>query len=231
MDLHVGIINQSTEVNDEDVARHTPNLEYQVRRHFEPLWGIGASVEFFPRGRVPRKYMRLVLLDTSDEADFLGYHDLTPHGRAQSKVFCKGLGRRWTVTASHEILEMLADRYVNKAAARELENGDMRLYSMEVCDPVQEQTYRIGRTEVCNFVTEAWFYPEQRRWSMYDYLKKLRAPFTLARGGYITVYTFGDGKGWHDLTCEDEDYVLRPRIGSRRERRRVPQHLLRKSKR
>jgi hypothetical protein len=230
MDLHIGIINKTTEISDDDVARHTPNLEAQVRNHFEPLWGIGCRVEFFPNANVPQEYMRLVLLDTSDEADYLGYHDLTPWGRAQSKVFCKGLGKRWTVTASHEILEMLADRYVNKAACHELENGDMRLYCVEVCDPVQEQTYTIGPTEVSNFVTEAWFYPETRRWSMYDYLKKLNGPFKLAPGGYITVYTFGDGKGWHDLTCDDEEYVKRPRLGSRRERRRVPQHLLRKSK-
>jgi hypothetical protein len=229
MDLRIGILNKSKEVSDKEVARHTPYLEAQVREHFEPLWGIGAGVEFFPNKGVPRNYMRLVLLDTSDEADAEGYHDLTPYGRAQSKVFCKGLGKRWTVTASHEILEMIADRYVNKAAVEELPKGGMRLYAVEVCDPVQEQTYKIGPTEVSNFVTEAWFYPAQRKWSMYDYLKTLKAPFTLAKGGYISVYTFGDGKGWHDLTCDDEEYVKRPRIGSRRERRRVPQHMLRKS--
>src|SRR5215510_15489817 len=128
MDLRIGIINKSKEVKDEQVARHTPNLELQVREHFEPLWGIGSRVEFFEDGRVPRDYMRLVLLDTSDDAEYLGYHDLTAYGRAQSKVFCKGLGKKWTVTASHEILEMIADRYVNKVATLELPNGDMRLY-------------------------------------------------------------------------------------------------------
>lgn len=231
MDLKIGIINKSEEVSDENVARHTPALQAQVRQHFEPLWGIGADVEFFPHGGVPADHMRLVLLDTSDQADYLGYHDLTPSGRAQSKVFCKGVGQKWTVTASHEILEMIADRYANKVAALELPSGGMRLYCIEVCDPVQEQSYSIGHTEVANFVTEAWFYPTHRKWSMYDYLKKLSAPFTLARGGYITVYTFGDGKGWHDITCEDEEYKFRPRVGSRRERRRIPQHLLRKSQR
>jgi hypothetical protein len=230
MDLRIGIINKSKSVSDEEVAWHAPNLELQVRDHFEPFWGIGSSVEFFPRGRVPENYMRLILLDTSDEADFLGYHDLTPFGRAQSKVFCKGLGKKWTVTASHEILEMIADRYVNKVATHELDDGTMRLYAVEVCDPVQEQTYKIGKTEVSNFVTEAWFYPPQRQWSMYDFMKTLKKPFTLAKGGYISVYTFGDGKGWHDLTCDDEDYTRRPRVGSRRERRRVPQHMLLRSK-
>ena len=230
MELRIGIINESKEVSDKEVALHTPDLQTQVTEHFQPLWGIGASVEFFPRRRVPQNYMRLVLLDTSDEADYLGYHDLTPSGRAQSKVFCKGIGKKWTVTASHEILEMIADRYVNKAATLELPGGGMRLYSIEVCDPVQEQTYFIGHTEVSNFVTEAWYYPPQRKWSMYDFLKKLKAPFTLARGGYISVYTFGDGKGWHDLTRSEEQHMMkRPRVGSRRERRRLPQHMLQKS--
>jgi hypothetical protein len=229
MELRIAIINETSVVKDDDVAKATPDLQTQVTEHFAPLWGIGASVEFFPKRRAPTDYMRLVLLDTADDADFLGYHDLTPSGRAQSKVFCKGMGKKWTMTASHEILEMLADRYVNKIASLELEDGGMRLYSIEVCDPVQEQTYRIGPTEVSNFVTEAWFYPAQRKWSMYDYLKKLKTPFTLARGGYITVYTFGDGKGWHDLTHNQENLTKRARVGSRRERRRVPQHLLRKS--
>lgn len=231
MELKIGIINKSSEVTDKEVARHTPNLEVQVREHFAPLWGIGSTVEFFPNGRVPQTYMRIVLLDTSDEAEFLGYHDLTPSGRAQSKVFCKGLGKKWTVTASHEILEMIADRYVNKAVTLELKNGDMRLYAVEVCDPVQEQSYWIGRTEVSNFVTEAWFYPAQKKWSQYDYMKKLHAPFTLSRGGYVSVYSFGDGKGWHDLTCDDKEYAKRARVGSRRERRRIPQHMMRRSTR
>lgn len=230
MDLKIGIINRSKEVSDEDAARHTAALQAQVRNDFEPLWGVGADVEFFTGDKVPDNYMRLVLLDTSDDADFLGFHDLTPAGCAQSKVFCKGLGEAWTVTASHEILEMIADRYVNKVAALELPDGNMRLYCIEVCDPVQDQSYSIGHTKVSNFVTEAWFYPSHRKWSQYDFLKKLSDPFTLARGGYITVYTFGDGKGWHDITCEDEEYKFRPRVGSRRERRRIPQHLLRKSK-
>jgi len=50
-----------------------------------------------------------VILDDSDQAGALGYHDLTSDGLPIGKVFAASdlkAGTSWTVTASHELLEM-----------------------------------------------------------------------------------------------------------------------------
>ena len=64
--------------------------------------------------------------------------------------------------------------------------GDRRLWSREVCDPVQENTYAIEaggmHVAVSNFVLPAYFNPAAP--GPYDHLGVLSKPFTLAKGGY-----------------------------------------------
>ena len=58
----------------------------------------------------------LSILDNTDRAGVLGHHDLTPDGLPVGKSFAgtdKHYGHSWTVTASHELLEMLADPDIN----------------------------------------------------------------------------------------------------------------------
>lgn len=86
-------------------------LQFQVTHHFSPAWGITADLNFITKGRVPRKKAwQIVILDNSDQAGALGYHDMTKDGLPIGKVFAKTdqrYGLKWSVTASHEILEML----------------------------------------------------------------------------------------------------------------------------
>ena len=48
--------------------------------------------------------------------------------------------------------------------------------------------------------------------------------FESIKGGYIGTYDVKSGGGWHQITAEGgpNKYEMRPRIGSRRERRRTP---------
>jgi hypothetical protein len=62
-----------------------------------------------------------------------------------------------------------------------------RLYALEVADPVEAGTYRIGDITVSNFVLPSWFDPGAP--GPYDQLGALRAPFALDDGGYAIVAT------------------------------------------
>ena len=76
-----------------------------------PIWGVDADLVFVPLGEKPPKGdWWVVILDDSDEGGALGYHDVTDEGLPLGKVFAGTdilYGISWTVTASHEILEML----------------------------------------------------------------------------------------------------------------------------
>ncbi len=118
--IQVSVINASTVLTDDQVKVALPALQTQVRRDFAPAWGVDADLSFVPQGSkpVPGSWW-LVILDNSDQAGALGYHDLTEEGLPLGKVFAgtdKHYGNEWTVTASHELLEMLGDPDVNLTA-------------------------------------------------------------------------------------------------------------------
>src|SRR6266571_4314023 len=74
----------------------------------------------------------LVILDTSDVADALGYHDFTPAGRPIGKVFAQSDimdNLEWTVTASHELLEMLADPDIVRTVFVQETNTSGKIYA------------------------------------------------------------------------------------------------------
>jgi len=234
-DIHVALINAATAVSDAEVQEAMAALQTQVHRDFAPIWGKDADLVFVPPGSDPPSgAWWLVMLDTSDQAGALGYHDLTSQGLPLGKVFAKSdidNGYVWTVTASHELLELLADPDINLTTfVEQLQHdgaGSGRLYAYEVCDACEadQYGYKIDDTTVSDFVTPAWF---ESFWppgsSQFDYQNQIQRPFELLPGGYIGVYPVYAGGGWQQLTAQAAEAALhwaRPRVGSRRERRRT----------
>src|SRR5262245_16316521 len=113
----ISVINESTLLTDSDVIPVVAALQQQVLNDFRPIWGLDAELTVIPQGTPPPiGTWWLVLLDDSDQAGALGYHDLTPDGLPIGKVFAGSdlkFGMSWSVTASHELLEMLADPNIN----------------------------------------------------------------------------------------------------------------------
>src|ERR1051325_14894 len=109
----VAILNASTVLTDAQLAPVVAALAKQVLNDFGPVWGIAANVTFVPKGsQAPAGAWQLVVLDDSDQAGALGYHDLTKDGLPMGKVFARtDLNNHlsWSVTISHELLEMLGD--------------------------------------------------------------------------------------------------------------------------
>jgi hypothetical protein len=109
-----------------------------VSNDFRPLWGADAALTTVAAGtQPPAGSWWLVLLDDSDQANALGYHDLTNEGLPIGKVFVASdlkAGTSWTVTASHELLEMLGDPNINLSVFVQTTTTAGTLYAYEVCD-------------------------------------------------------------------------------------------------
>jgi len=226
--IEVVVINESTVVTDEVVQGAIPALQTQVTRDFAPVWGFDVDLRFIPSGNTPPSgSWWLVILDNSDQAGALGYHDLTSEGLPMSKVFAKTdqqYGEEWTVTASHELLEMLADPNINLTVFEESHNGG-RLYAYEVCDACESDKfgYEINNVQVSDFVFPAWFESFRKPNStQFDFGNHIKKPFHLLSGGYIGIYDVTSGSGWKQLTAEKRNIRARPPVGSRRERRSIP---------
>jgi hypothetical protein len=152
---------------------------------------------------------------------------MTSSGTPLGKVFAKldiESGSSWTATLSHELLEMLADPWINWCAV----GADSRIYALEVCDAVEDDAlgYKIDGVLVSDFITPAWFEPTES--DCIDFKRHLSKQLELARGGYISI--FDPSSGWTQITAKGEGG---PRIapGSRRQRRKLIRPAWRNSQR
>ena len=226
----ISVINESTVLTDAEVTPVVVALQQQVTNDFRPIWGIDAELKMVPQGTpaTPGTWW-LVILDDSDQAGALGYHDLTPDGLPMGKVFAASdlkAGTSWSVTASHELLEMLADPNINLTVFVQNANTTGTLYAYEVCDACEDDSlgYKINNILVSDFVYPAWFETFREKGStQFDRGNQIQSPLELLAGGYIGVFSVSDGSGWQQQTAERVPLNMRHRghVGSRRERRAI----------
>jgi hypothetical protein len=228
--IQVSIFNRSTVLTDNQVQAAVPALQTQIHRDFAPPWGVDADLTFVPRGKKPAPgSWWLVVLDNSDQAGALGYHDVTANGLPLGKVFAgtdKQYGNQWTVTASHELVEMLGDPEINLSVFVQNSKTAGRLYAYETADPCEADAdgYKIDGVLVSDFVYPAWFEFSPKTGTQFDYRKLIKRAFEIRPGGYIGYFDIGSGSGWQQLNGKSTraSYAARPHVGSRRERRRMP---------
>lgn len=205
-------------------------LSRQVNEHFAapPPRGYGIRAEVRAAKGIhdqqPGEWI-LGLFEKPDIADALGYHDETPQGTPVMKAFprldAEG-GTPWTVTASHEVLECLADPNLCKAA----QGSDGKFWAYEVCDAVEGDTYEIDGVKVSDFVLPLYFEPlpgavavHAKDGLRYDYLGLIRSPLEIRPTGYGQYFDCA-GNGWQQVMSQRVSAARRRDRGGRRERRR-----------
>jgi hypothetical protein len=239
-DIKVAVINESETLKDDEVRRIIPALQKQVHRDFAPVWGVDADLDFFPSGaQPPAGWWWLAIHDDSDRAEEIGYHETTAEGLPLGKVFARTAADNkvnWTVTTSHELLEMLADPGLNLTVFFRKRGVGGTLYQHEVCDPCQADKfgYEIDRVMVSDFVYPAWFETFRARHSTkFDHKDHLKGPAPkLLPGGFIRAFDIESGRGWRQI--ENHGRAVGARrvgapAGSRRHRRDVPRNRWRRS--
>ncbi|MDQ6744315.1 MAG: hypothetical protein M3Z97_15600, partial [Candidatus Dormibacteraeota bacterium] len=129
-------------------------LQTQVVRDFQPVWDESASVTVASTSQIPSGAWAIRIVDDSPE---LGVHnDEQGHPFAVVRATSD-----WTITASHELLEMLVDpegdRVVEGTDIDPDHRGRRVQYLMEVCDACQVYDYPVGTVPVSDFVTPDYF--------------------------------------------------------------------------
>jgi hypothetical protein len=224
----IAITNQSTVLTDEQVIAVLPALQHQVSLDFYGIWGADCTLDFLAKDEEMIKgWWQIVIVDDPDQAGALGYHELSSVGTPLGKVFAKldlSIGASWTVTLSHELLEMLVDPWINYMA----QGADGKIYALEVADAVESDAlgYPIDGVLVSDFITPSWFEPTAA--DRYDFMRHVSSPFTLAPGGYISILS---GSGWTQVNADKSERtnLLAPE-GSRRYRRVIAKREWRLSK-
>lgn len=224
----IAVINQSSVIDDTEGAALTKALATQIHRDFAPAWGTDARLRYVPRGaKPPDGLWWLMLMDDSDEAGALGYHDLTPQGLPIGKVFArtdKRYGLSTGVTLSHEATEMLGDPYINLVVQLQDNAGNVTAIAYETADAVEADKYgyEVAGQQMSNFVFPRFFDPTapQDGTVQLDQCHHVSKPFEILPGGYLSKWT--PSGGWTQMHGAPPAPGDRPRVGSRRERRTTP---------
>jgi hypothetical protein len=181
----IAFVNLATAPLGVDLEKLVAALQKQMERDFVPVWGYPAKL--YVTDKPKSDEWQVVFLDDADAANALGYHDLTKNGQPISKVFVKttiAAGAKVSVTASHELLEMMID----PGAQLWAQSAEGQFYAYEMCDAVEDEEYTIDGISVSDFVHpsffESWHKP---RSVQFDHLNKVSQPFQTLQKGYQIV--------------------------------------------
>jgi hypothetical protein len=193
-------------------------LQKFVDEHFAPIWGTPAKLvksSGFLKGK-----WAMAFLDDAHEAGTEGFHDVTPEGLPFAKLFVRStlkLGDKITVTASHELAEMLVDPAANLYSTGPKSN---RLYDYEVADPVEELWFPVNGMPMVNFVHPEYFEAFHKRGSVrFDHMGKLKRPFAIAKNGYQSHWVNGKEQTVWGCVAKKKKFLTEDRRGHRTELR------------
>ena len=181
----IACVNNATVDLGVDFDKLIAALQKFLDECFAPVWGTPAKLV---KAKAPMQdAWAIVFLDSADVKGALGYHDLTVNGLPLSKVFVKttlAIGDKVSVTACHELCEMLVDPAINLWS----DGPQGTLYAYEMCDAVEEEEFLIDGIAMSDFVYPAYFELFRKPNSaQFDYLKKVTKPFQILKGGYSLV--------------------------------------------
>jgi hypothetical protein len=197
----IAIINFSSILSDTDVQTAIRAVNRQIVEDFVPTWGTGRilrlhAAAFTPNSATPLEAETvnadsvLYLVDESTLAGALGYHDLNTSDLPFGFVFVETSGPEWTITLSHEALELIVDPTVNLLVPgpdpRQANNTV--LHSYEACDAVERTSYSVDGILVSNFVTPNYFTPGDAPGTRNDFLGIGVESLKATPGSHIQFY-------------------------------------------
>lgn len=216
--FHISVVNRTRTISDLELHRVVRAINRQIAEDFAPYWAFGGvlRVEGPARGRIDSNALLemrgdavLYLLDSATSDDALGYHDRNMQGVPYGFVYldlCAQLGDPWSVTLSHEALELVADPQCNLLVKgphpRDRGLPDVYHY-FEMCDAVQAQVYEIDGVPVSNFVLPAYFSPNESEGSRKDFSGTGLRSFGVNPGGYIGFFDPSKSGGSDDTYWAD----------------------------
>lgn len=245
--IRVLVVNESTVLTHEQVAACVAALGAQVNEDFAPYYGTPITIEIAAAGTKPDPGVwELVFLDDSDQAGALGYHETTVNGDPIAYAFAKTAianGESWTVTASHELLEMLADPEINSVIEQDNPDGSMTMYFKEVCDPCEDDSFGYRKAHfklpegslvlLSDFVLPSYWQANSEG-TAFDFTGHITKPLSLISGGYYSTLQIPSSIQWQQINDRKAGEKLQrevPQPLSRRDRHATPTSERKKSER
>jgi len=194
---HLALVSKSKKIKSSQLSQAAAALQKQATRDLGPIWGIHATVDYFPNLKsVPLGYWPIIISEKINEPGAAGYHD----DKHQQPFALVELNDTWQLTCSHEMCEMLVDPYGRRLVTGDsIKKGQGRVqYLVEVCDPCEDASfaYSVNGLLLSDFYTPHYVDPVANRGTRYSYTGAISKPREIKKNGYLSWRNPSDNK-WY----------------------------------
>jgi hypothetical protein len=222
---HIALVSVTKEISTRSLLQAGAAIQKQLTRDFMPIWGFRATLDTFADlSSIPSDYHPVVVFAHSEElvgqlevaigpelvARLVDDFEKDRIGGLHLNAFTRQpfalveANDAWSVTISHEVLEMISDPFGNRliAAAHPLDKTQRVKYLLEVCDPCQAVWYPVNGVPVSDFYTTRYFDPVAVESLRYSFTGEIERPLQILDGGYLT-WIDPEDSGLYTLTAGD----------------------------
>lgn len=185
---HIALVSRTRHVALSETAHVAAALQKQIARDAAPIWDLEASLSAYATLRdVPIGYWPILIVDDIHDPNTAGFH-IDSRGQPYALV---EYGPSWSLTASHESLEMLVDPSGNREVSGPspaAEQGEVN-FLVEACDPSADAqfAYGIDGILVSDFCTPAYF-AHAGAGGRYSFTGAITEPLQVLKNGYLSWY-------------------------------------------
>lgn len=188
--IHIGVVSESGSIQASELTSVAAALAKQVTRDFGPIWGVQATVAAFGTlDDLPVAYWPVIVMDNINVGGAAGVHE-DKNGQPFALV---QYSPSWSLTASHETLEMLGDPTGNRLVSGKspMPKQGQVAFLVEVCDPCEDAkfAYSVNGVTVSDFITPQYEDPLTNPSVRYSFTGAVTKPHQVLPGGYLS---------WHD---------------------------------
>jgi len=196
----LALVSESSQVDMSQLMQVSAALQKQASRDLSPIWEISATVDPFAKLEdIPDGYLPLIIQDDIGFSGAAGIH-LDKDGQPYALITASSDMDTWSLTASHEMCEMLVDPSGNRQVTGDSPKpGQGRVsFIVEVSDPSEaaDYAYSVNGVLVSDFYTPQFFDPMAASGVRYSFTGAITAPRTILRGGYLSWMEPQSGHLW-----------------------------------
>jgi hypothetical protein len=203
LNRNLALVADTKKITPSQLTKVAAALQKQATRDFGPLWDIQANVSGFARLQdVPTDYWPVIVRDDIKTPGAAGVHE----DKNRQPFALVQFSDAWSLTASHETLEMLTDPFGNRlVAGKSPKRAQGRVnFLVEVCDPCEDQqfAYTVNGVTVSDFYTPHFFDPVAESSVRYSFTGTVKGPRTILQGGYLS-WGVPQTNEWFQMTWFD----------------------------
>jgi hypothetical protein len=208
----VALVSQSTQIPSSDVSKVSAALQKQATRDLGPIWGVSATVDSFDKLEdVPAGYWPMIVMDNIGVPGAAGIHE-DKNGQPFALITAGDLDT-WSLTASHEAIEMLVDPSGNRVVGGDSPKSDQGRVSflVEPCDPSEAADfgYSANGILVSDFYTPQFFDPVAAAGTRYSFTGAIKEPRQVLSGGYLSWMDPVSGHWWQEIFFDGDTPTFR----------------------